>query len=103
MYEIAGVGPGETKLELDKRRVKDRVVKLEREIDKLCEQRELTRQGRQNKRFPVIALVGYTNAGKSTLMNRLTKSDVYAENALFATLDPTSRSLRLPTSKQVIL
>jgi GTP-binding protein HflX len=100
---IGGVGPGETKLELDKRRVKDRVAKLEKEIDKICEQRELTRQGRQNKQFPVIALVGYTNAGKSTLMNRLTRSDVYAENALFATLDPTSRALRLPTGKQVIL
>lgn len=100
---IGGVGPGETKLELDKRRVKDRAVKLEKEIDKLCEQRELTRQGRQNKQFPVIALVGYTNAGKSTLMNRLTKAAVYAENALFATLDPTSRALRLPTGKQVIL
>ncbi|MEI6806968.1 MAG: GTPase HflX [Myxococcaceae bacterium] len=100
---IGGVGPGETKLELDKRRVKDRAVKLEREIDKLCEQRELTRQGRQNKQFPVIALVGYTNAGKSTLMNKLTKAAVYAENALFATLDPTSRVLRLPTGKEVIL
>ena len=100
---IGGVGPGETKLELDKRRVKDRVAKLEKEIDKLCEQRELTRQGRQNKQFPVIALVGYTNAGKSTLMNRLTKSDVYAENALFATLDPTARRLRLPTGTEVIL
>lgn len=100
---IGGVGPGETKLELDKRRVKDRVAKLEKEIDKLCEQRELTRQGRQNKQFPVVALVGYTNAGKSTLMNKLTKADVYAENALFATLDPTSRRLRLPTGKEVIL
>ncbi len=100
---IGGVGPGETKLELDKRRAKDRAARLEKEIDKLCEQRELTRQGRQNKQFPVIALVGYTNAGKSTLMNKLTKADVYAENALFATLDPTSRKLRLPTGKEVIL
>lgn len=100
---IGGVGPGETKLELDRRRVKDRAAKLEKEIDKLCEQRELTRQGRQNKQFPVVALVGYTNAGKSTLMNRLTKADVYAENALFATLDTTSRKLRLPTGKEVIL
>ncbi len=100
---IGGVGPGETKLELDRRRVKDKVAKLEREIDKLCEQRELTRQSRQAKKFPVIALVGYTNAGKSTLMNRLTRAGVYAENALFATLDPTSRALRLPNGRDVIL
>ncbi|MES2503890.1 MAG: GTPase HflX [Myxococcota bacterium] len=100
---IGGVGPGETKLELDKRRVKDRAAKLEKDIDKLCEQRELTRQSRQAKKFPVIALVGYTNAGKSTLLNRLTRSDVYAEDALFATLDPTSRALRLPDGQNVIL
>lgn len=100
---IGGVGPGETKLELDRRRVKDRVAKLEREIDKLCEQRERTRQGRQNKHFPVVSLVGYTNAGKSTLMNRLTQSDIDAENALFVTLDTTSRKRWLPNGREIIL
>ncbi|MBL4817786.1 MAG: GTPase HflX [Deltaproteobacteria bacterium] len=100
---IGGQGPGETKLEIDRRRAKDKVAKLEREIDKICRQRALTRSRRQAKKFPVIALVGYTNAGKSTLMNKLTRAEVYAQDTLFATLDPTSRALRLPSEQNAIL
>src|SRR5690606_21873040 len=91
---IGGRGPGETKLEVDRRRVRDRVAFLERKIDALSSSRGVRRKERNRRGLPVISIVGYTNAGKSTLLNRLTRSEVLAEDKLFATLDPTSRRLR---------
>ena len=100
---IGGRGPGETRLEIDRRRARDRVRMLEDRIEDLRQQRELRRRTRQVRDVPVIAIVGYTNAGKSTLLNSLTRSDVLAEDKLFATLDPTSRRLRVPSEREVIL
>jgi GTPase len=100
---IGGRGPGETKLEIDRRRVKERVTLLEKKIDGLSADRKVRRQRRSRKELPVISIVGYTNAGKSTLLNALTNSQVVAEDKLFATLDPTSRRLRFPHEKEVIL
>jgi GTP-binding protein HflX len=100
---IGGRGPGETKLETDRRRVRDRIAQLERQVDNLGRQRQERRKNRSQKNLPVISLVGYTNAGKSTLLNTLTQSDVYAEKKMFATLDPTSRRLRLPYEQEVII
>ena len=100
---IGGQGPGETKLEVDRRRVKDRITRLERDIERFGKERELRRQRRNNRSVPTIAIVGYTNAGKSTLLNQLTGADVYADNLLFATLDPTSRRLRFPREREVVL
>jgi GTP-binding protein HflX len=100
---IGGQGPGETKLEIDKRRVKDKIARLEREVEQLGGQRQLHRKQRNVKEVPTIAIVGYTNAGKSTLLNALTGADVYAKNELFATLDPTSRRLRFPKEREVVL
>lgn len=100
---IGGRGPGETKLELDRRRAKDRIAKMEREIDRLGRERQLRRKRRNSRDVPVIAIVGYTNAGKSTLLNALTGAEVYAKNELFATLDPTSRRLRFPEEREVVL
>ncbi len=100
---IGGQGPGETKLEIDRRRVKDKVARLEREVDDLGSERQLRRQKRNSKEVPTIAIVGYTNAGKSTLLNALTGAEVYAKDELFATLDPTSRRLRFPTEREVVL
>lgn len=100
---IGGQGPGETKLEIDRRRVKEKITRLENEIEKLRGQRQLRRQKRNEREVPTIAIVGYTNAGKSTLLNALTGADVYAKNELFATLDPTSRRLKIPTDREVIL
>jgi len=100
---IGGRGPGETKLETDRRRVRDRIAQLERQVDKLGHQRQERRKNRVQKHLPIISLVGYTNAGKSTLLNSLTQSDVYAEKKMFATLDPTSRRLRLPYEQEVII
>ena len=100
---IGGQGPGETKLEVDRRRVKEKIARLEDEIEKLRGQRTLRRKKREEKEVPTIAIVGYTNAGKSTLLNALTGADVYAKDELFATLDPTSRRLRFPTEREVIL
>lgn len=100
---IGGRGPGETKLETDRRRVRDRIAQLEKQVDALGHQRQERRKRRLEKRLPIISLVGYTNVGKSTLLNALTNSDVYAEQKMFATLDPTSRRLRLPIDQEVII
>ncbi len=100
---IGGRGPGETKLETDRRRVRDKVAQLEKQVEGLRRQRHERRKNRAQKNLPVISLVGYTNAGKSTLLNSLTQSDVYAEKKMFATLDPTSRRLRLPYEQEVII
>jgi GTP-binding protein HflX len=100
---IGGRGPGETKLETDRRRVRDRIAQLERAVDDLGRQRQERRKNRVQKHLPIISLVGYTNAGKSTLLNALTQSEVYAEKKMFATLDPTSRRLRLPYEQEVII
>lgn len=93
---IGGRGPGETKLEIGRRRARDRIAELERRISKLGLERQMRRQPRREAKVPLVAIVGYTNAGKSTLFNVLTKSHVVAEDKLFATLDPTHRRLVLP-------
>ncbi len=96
-------GPGETKLEMDRRRIRTRMEYVTKELDAVRKSRELHRQRRQSSRVPVISLAGYTNAGKSTLLNKLTRSDVYVEDKLFATLDPTTRKLRLPRGRNVVI
>src|SRR5512133_2689773 len=100
---IGGRGPGETKLEIDRRRVRDRITALERRIEALGGNRQLRRKQRNDRGLPVLSIVGYTNAGKSTLLNALTDSEVLAEDVLFATLDPTSRRLRFPRDREVII
>ncbi len=100
---IGGRGPGETKLEIDRRRVRDRIVHLEKRIEHLSRERQVRRGRRERRELPVISIVGYTNAGKSTLLNALTHSTVLAEDKLFATLDPTSRRLRFPEEREVII
>ena len=100
---IGARGPGETKLEIDKRRINDRLARLKKELDAVTAERFRRRSRRRKKDLPVLSLVGYTNAGKSTLLNTLTNSDIIAEDKLFATLDPTSRRLRFPTEMEVIL
>ena len=100
---IGGRGPGETKLETDRRRVRDRINRLEKEIEEQRQRRQERRKARSRQGLPVISIVGYTNAGKSTLLNALTKSEVHAEQRMFATLDPTSRRLRLPREQEVII
>lgn len=99
---VGGRGPGETKLELNRRKARERMQALERELKNRTTHRELQRKRRNAQHIPVFSLVGYTNAGKSTLLNALTQSDVYAENLLFATLDTTSRRLRFPRLQEVI-
>jgi GTP-binding protein HflX len=100
---IGGRGPGETKLEINRRRVRDRIAQLEKSIDQVRRQRKQQRSRRMKKKLPVISIVGYTNAGKSTLLNTLTKSRELVENRLFATLDPSSRRLRFPRDIEVII
>ncbi len=96
-------GPGEKQLEVDRRLIDKRIAQLKKEIDALKRTRTLHRKARKQVPYPIVALVGYTNAGKSTLFNRLTKSSVMAKDILFATLDPTMRSLKLPSGRTVIL
>ncbi|MBF0093169.1 MAG: GTPase HflX [Alphaproteobacteria bacterium] len=96
-------GPGETQIEVDRRLIGDRIAKLKRELDEVKRTRDLHRQARRRVPYPVAALVGYTNAGKSTLFNHLTKAHVVARDQLFATLDPTMRGLELPSGRKVIL
>ena len=96
-------GPGEKKLEIDRRLIKNRIAQLRRELDDVVRHRELTREQRKRSGIPVAAIVGYTNAGKSTLLNKLTDAGILAEDKLFATLDPTTRSLKLPSTQEVLL
>ncbi|HXI62760.1 MAG TPA: GTPase HflX, partial [Pyrinomonadaceae bacterium] len=100
---IGGRGPGETKLETDRRRVRDRIHRLEKELSSQAKRREQRRKERLRHQVPTISIVGYTNAGKSTLLNALTASEVLAESRMFATLDPTTRRLRLPREREVII
>ena len=96
-------GEGETQLETDRRRVQDRIARLARDLEEVRRQRSLQRVTRQRNKFPLASIVGYTNAGKSTLLNTLTGAGVLVEDKLFATLDPTTRRLRLPTNQNVLL
>ncbi|MDB5526012.1 MAG: hflX [Rhizobium sp.] len=96
-------GPGETQIEADRRQLQDKILKLERELDQVRRTRQLHRAKRRKVPHPIVALAGYTNAGKSTLFNRLTGAGVLAENMLFATLDPTLRRIRLPQGRMVIM
>jgi len=100
---IGGRGPGETKLEIDRRRVRDRIHLLEKELKRLWIARRQRKKRRLMKNIPIVSIVGYTNAGKSTLLNNLTKSYTYTEEKMFATLDTTSRRLRFPNGKEVII
>ncbi|MBA2622184.1 MAG: GTPase HflX [Chthoniobacterales bacterium] len=96
-------GPGETQLEVDRRRVQERIARLERELEGVRKVRGVQREGRRRHQWPVAAVVGYTNAGKSTLLNLLTGADVLAVDRLFATLDPTTRSFTLPNKRRMLL
>lgn len=100
---IGGRGPGETKLEINRRRARDRIRLLEKKLEQLAKNRRLRRRRRSVRSVPIVAIVGYTNAGKSTLLNALTQGDAKAENKLFATLDPISRRLRFPQEREVVL
>lgn len=100
---IGGRGPGETKLEINRRRVYDRIAGLEKELSRVIAQRRQRRAKRTRKGMPVLSIIGYTNAGKSTLLNTLTRSEVLSESRLFATLDPSSRRLRFPKDTEVII
>ena len=96
-------GPGETQLEADRRLIEERLAKIEGELDKVKRTRELHRESRRRVPYPIVALVGYTNAGKSTLFNRMTAASVLSADMLFATLDPTLRAVALPHGARVIL
>ena len=96
-------GEGESQLEADRRKVSERIDRIERDLDAVRRQRETQRAGRQRAQWPLASIVGYTNAGKSTLLNKLTSADVMAKDILFATLDPTTRRLRLPTNQNILL
>src|SRR5215469_12768474 len=96
-------GPGETKLEIDRRRIRARIAELRSELEGVRKQRNVVRSQRSAQAIPTVAIVGYTNAGKSTLFNTLTSAEVLAENKLFATLDPTTRHLKLPTHQEILV
>ncbi|MGI4851363.1 MAG: GTPase HflX [Janthinobacterium lividum] len=96
-------GPGETQLEMDRRLISERITKIKKELEDVKRTRSLHRSARKKVPYPVVALVGYTNAGKSTLFNRLTNADVFAEDLLFATLDPTMRLIKLTSHQEIIL
>ena len=100
---IGGRGPGETVLEIGRRRIRERIRKLEKRVSKLSRQRDIRRQRRQRENIPVLSIIGYTNAGKSTLLNALTNSKVVTRNKLFVTLDTTSRRLRFPREGEVLI
>ncbi len=100
---IGGRGPGETRLEINRRRADERLARIKRELKRQGKNRSMRRQRRRKVGLPLVSIVGYTNAGKSTLLNRMTQSAVDAEDKLFATLDPTSRRLRFPAAREVIL
>jgi GTP-binding protein HflX len=103
MGGIGGRGPGESKLEIDRRRLRERLHRLQQDLGKVREERRERRQPRRRQRLPILSIIGYTNAGKSTLFNALTHAAVPAEDKLFATLDPTSRRLRFPKEREVII
>lgn len=96
-------GPGETQIELDRRIIDDKIVRIKKELEKVRQTRQLQRNAREKIPYPVVALVGYTNAGKSSIFNDLTKANVFAKDLLFATLDPTMRQITLPSGQQAIL
>ena len=100
---IGGRGPGETKLEIDRRRARERITRLQKEIENIRRKRGERRKRRVSRGIPIVTLVGYTNAGKSSLLNRLTESTVAAGSRMFETLDPTSRRLRVPVEREVLL
>ena len=100
---IGGRGPGETKLEINRRRVRDRITRLDKSLKSVQKNRQQQRSRREKRGLPIISIIGYTNAGKSTLLNTLTRSAVVAENKLFATLDPSSRRLKFPREREVII
>ncbi len=103
MGGIGGRGPGETKLEVDRRRIRDRISRLEKQLDSLSRGRLQRRQRRIRAEVPIVSIVGYTNAGKSTLLNAMTQSEVFTEDLLFATLDTSTRRLRFPMEREVII
>ena len=96
-------GPGEQQLEVDRRRIMEKIARLKRDLDEVRKNRRIERSGRQRLHWPLVSIIGYTNSGKSTLMNALTGANVFAENKLFATLDPTTRKLRLSNSQNILL
>ncbi|MHB8421355.1 MAG: GTPase HflX [Leptospirales bacterium] len=100
---IGGRGPGETRLEEDRRRVRDRISHLSEKLERVGQERQQRKERRKERELPIVSLVGYTNVGKSTLLNLLTGSDVLTENKMFATLDPTTRRLRFPEEREIIL
>lgn len=100
---VGARGPGEMQLEVDRRRVQERITRLKRELEEVRKNRRIERSGRQRLHWPVVSLIGYTNTGKSTLLNALTGANVLAEDKLFATLDPTTRKVRLPNNQNILL
>jgi len=100
---VGARGPGEMQLEVDRRRVMERITRLKRELEEVRKNRRIERSGRQRLHWPVVSLIGYTNTGKSTLLNALTGANVLAEDKLFATLDPTTRKVRLPNNQNILL